>query len=69
MLCKTSFSKYDGPGNPTMIVQIGKMIIPNTLLDMGTAIKIITKETIEILGLTNLRPTPTISELVGRSKI
>jgi hypothetical protein len=46
MLGKTTLTKYDNPGNPIVTVQIIKMIIPNTLIDLGTAINIITKETI-----------------------
>jgi hypothetical protein len=51
MLGKTSLTKYDDPGNPTVTVQIGKMIIPNMLVDLWAAINIITKETIDFLDL------------------
>jgi hypothetical protein len=57
---KTTLVKYDDLGNPTVTVQIGKMIIPNTLIYLGTTINIITKETVEMLGLTNIIPTPTM---------
>jgi hypothetical protein len=69
MMGKTTLVKYDDHGNPTVTVHIGKMIIPNTLIDMGVAINIITKETTELLGLTNIIPTPIVLELVDRSKI
>jgi hypothetical protein len=69
MLGKTPLTKYDDHGNPTVIVQIEKMIIPYTLVDLCAAINIINKETIEFLGLTNLRPTPTMLELTNQSKI
>ena len=39
------------------------------LVDLGAAINVITIETVKKLGLTNLRPTPTILELADRSTI
>ena len=39
------------------------------LVDLGAAINVITIETVKKLGLTNLRPTPTILELVDRSTV
>ena len=53
-------AKYDDPGNPTIAVQIGSTQIPNVLVDLGAAINVMTIETVRKLGLTNLRPTPTI---------
>ena len=66
---KTLLSKYDDPGNPTVTVQIGNTQIPNVLVDLGTTVNVMTIETIQKLGLTNLRPTPTILELADRSTI
>ena len=40
MLGKYSPTKYDDPRNPTIIVQMRKTIIPNTLVDLGVAINI-----------------------------
>ena len=62
-------TKYDDPGNPTVTVQVGHTQIPNVLVDLGAAINVITIETVKKLGLTNLRPTPTILELADRSTI
>ena len=62
-------TKYDDPGNPTVTVQIGHTHIPNILVDLGVAINVITIETVRKLGITNLRLTPTILELVDRSTI
>ena len=62
-------TKYDDPGNPTVTVQIGHTQIPNVLVDLGVAINVITIETVRKLGLTNIRPTPTILELADRSTI
>ena len=66
---KTLLAKYDDPGNPTITVQIRHTQIPNVLVDLGAAINAITIETVRKLGLTNLRPTPTILELANRSTI
>ena len=50
-------------------MQIGHTQIPNVLVDLGAAINVMTIETIRKLGLTNLRPTPTILEWANRSTI
>ena len=42
---KTPLVKYGDPGHPTVIVQIGKMIISQVLVDLGAAINIMTLET------------------------
>ena len=62
-------AKYDDPGNPTVTVHIGHTQIPNVLVDLGAMINVMTIETIRKLGLTNLRPTPIVLELVDRSTI
>ena len=51
------------------MLQIGYMLIPNILVDLGVAINVMTIETVQKLGLTNLRPTPTILQLADRSTI
>ena len=66
---KTLLAKYDDPGNPTVTVQIGHTQIPNVLVYLGAAINVMTIETVRKLGLTNIRPTPTILELADRSTI
>ena len=66
---KNILAKYDDPGNPTVTVQIGNTQIPNVLVDLGATINVMTIETVRKLGLTNLRPTPTILELADRSTI
>ena len=57
---KTPLTKYDDLGNPTITVHIGDTQIPNVLVYLGTAIDVMTIEIVRKLGLTNLRPTPTI---------
>ena len=66
---KNPLVKYGDPGKPTIIVQIDLVSISNTLVDLGAAINIMTSETLKLLGLKNLRPTPTILELADRSTI
>jgi hypothetical protein len=61
---KTPLVKYGDPSNPTMTVQINQASILNTLVDLGATINIMTCETLKLLGLKNLRPTPKILELV-----
>lgn len=69
ILGKSSPSKYNDPGNPTIIVQMGETDIRNTLVKLGTTINIMTKETLEKIGITGLRLTPTVLELADPSTI
>jgi hypothetical protein len=48
---------------------MGEIVIPNTLVNLGTTINIMTKETLEHLGITGLRPTPTALDLSNQSTI
>jgi hypothetical protein len=62
--------KYGDPRHPTVSVQVGKMIIPRVLVDLGASINIMTLETLQLLQLQNeVRDTPTILELADRSTI
>ena len=62
--------KYGDPSYPTIIVQIGKTIIPQVLVDLGAAINIMTLETSQLLQLKKvIKDTPTILELVDHSTI
>ena len=45
MLGKVPPIKYGDPGHPTISVQIGKMIIPQVMVDLGSTINIMTLET------------------------
>jgi hypothetical protein len=70
MLGKTPPIKYGNPGNPTVIVKIGQTSIPHVLVDLGATINIMPIETIQLLQLRmQVRPTPTILELVDHSTI
>jgi len=61
--------KYIDPRNLVVSVQIGDILVLNVLIDLGVAINVMTKKTMEQLRLTHIRPTPTVLELVDRSKI
>jgi len=61
--------KYTDPGNPIVFVQIGDVLLSNVLIDLGEAINVMTKQTMDQLGLVHIRPTPIVLELEDRSKI
>ena len=52
-----------------IFVQIGDILVSNVLIDLGVAINVMTKKTMDQLGLVHIRPTPTVLELANRSKI
>jgi hypothetical protein len=60
MLGKVCISKYTDLGIPIVSVQINQMYIPNNLIDLGTSINVMTKETMEKHGLLNLIQTPNV---------
>jgi hypothetical protein len=51
MLKGVSKSKYSDPGSPIVNIQINRIIIPDTLIDLRDVLNVITRETIEDLGL------------------
>jgi hypothetical protein len=61
--------KYEDLGNPIVTVCIKGTYIPNTLIDLGAAINVMTLQTMRELSILNIRPTPTMLELADRSKI
>ena len=61
--------KYTNPANPVVSVQIGDVLVSNVLIDLGAAINVMTKKTMDQHGLVHIHPTPTMLELVDRSKI
>ena len=62
-------TKYGNPGNPIVTTYIKQILVPNTLVDQGVSINIMTVTTMEGLQLGNLRPPPISLELVDRSKV
>jgi len=60
MLGNVLIAKYDDPGNQSVDVKINNECITNALVNLDVAINIMTKETMEKQGLTNLRQTPIV---------
>ena len=60
---KPRLLKYGNTGNPIVTFYIKHIPVPNTLVDQGATINIMTAMTMEELQLGNLRPTPISLEL------
>ena len=69
LLGRESPVKYEDPGNPIVTVQISGHSFPNTLVDLGAAINILTTRACEKLGISSLEPTATLLKLADRSVI
>eukprot|EP00253_Pinus_taeda_P014105 PITA_14105 len=68
MLGQVICPKYLDPGSPVVDVHINGTIIPHTLIDLGDAINVMTKDTMLKLNLQgSLRKTSTILQLADRS--
>ena len=64
-----SMEKYTDPGNHVVSIQIGNVLVSNVLIYLEETINVMTKQTMDQLRLSHLRPTPTMLELADRSKI
>lgn len=69
MLENITILKYTNPRSPIVDVKINGTLIKNTLIDLGEIINVMTKETMQLLQLVNLRPTPIILQLTDRSTV
>jgi len=70
VLGKVICPNYLDPGSPIVDVHINGTIVPHTLIDLGAAINVMTKETMLKLNLQgSLRKTTTVLQLVGRSTV
>eukprot|EP00253_Pinus_taeda_P007789 PITA_07789 len=69
MMGKITMQKYVDPGSPIIKTHINGIEIPNTLIDLGAAINIMSRQTMEQLKLPNLLFTPTLLQLADRSVI
>jgi hypothetical protein len=69
ILCRQEPIKYADPGNPIVTVQIQGCSFPNTLVDLGAAINILTMETCNTLGFDSFEPTPIMLQLANRSVV
>ena len=64
------FPKYLDPGSPVVDVHFDGTIVPHTLIDLGDAINVMTKDTIlKMHPWRSLRKTMTVLHLADRSKI
>lgn len=66
MLGNIKFPKYTDLGSLVVDVKINGTLIKNNLIDLGIAINVMTKDTMQLLQLANLRPTQTVLQLVDR---
>ena len=64
-----SMEKYVDPSIPKVTTIINNIQIPNTLIDLGAAINVMTLETMRTLQLINLQHTTIVLELADRSKV
>lgn len=70
MLGQVIFPKYLDPGSPVVDVHINGTIIPHTLIDLGAAINVMTRDTMLKLNLQgSLRKTSTVLQLADRSTV
>ena len=69
LLGRESPVKYEDLRNPIVTLQISSHSFPNTLVDLGVAINILTTGACEKLGILALEPMTTLLELVDRSVI
>eukprot|EP00253_Pinus_taeda_P030537 PITA_30537 len=69
MMGKITMQKYVDPRSPIVKTTINGVEIPNTLIDLGAAINIMIRQTMEQLKLPNLLFTPTLLQLADRSII
>lgn len=66
---KVVIEKYGDPDSPVMTVKISNLPIENTLTDLGVVLNVMTKETMETLGLLGLRSAPTVLQFADHSTI
>eukprot|EP00253_Pinus_taeda_P018502 PITA_18502 len=70
MLGRVICLKYLDPGSPVVDVHINGTIIPHTLIDLGVAINVMTRDTMLKLNLhSSLRKTLTVLQLADRSTV
>ena len=69
MMGKITMQKYVDPGSPIVKTHSNGVEITNTLIDLGVAINIMSRNTMEQLKIPNLLFTPTLHQLANRSII
>jgi len=66
MMVKTTIQKYLDLGGPLAKTHINRTAIPNTLIDLGETINIMSKQIMDKLKLPNLQYTPTLLQLADK---
>ena len=70
MTDQSRIAKYTNPGSPVVTVIINNTAIGNTLIDLGSALNMMTTVVSEVLQLGHfLRPTPSILELEDHTMV
>ena len=64
--CKTPV-KYEDPGCPTILVNIGGTCVEKALLDLGASVNLLPYSVYTQLGLGELKPTTITLSLVNRT--
>jgi hypothetical protein len=62
-------SKYSDPRNPVVTIEINCVSLPNTLIDLGAEIYVMSVNTMKTLQLDHIRPTQTLLELADKPVI
>ena len=57
------------PGAPTINVSIDRVLISRVQIDEGSSVNLMTADTMEKLGLTNLLPTELLLRMADHSKV
>lgn len=70
MLGQVIYPKYLDPRSPVVDVHINGAIVPHTLIDIGAAITVMTKDTMQKLNIQgSLRKTTTVLQLADCSTV
>jgi hypothetical protein len=69
MLGKVVTTKNTNIDSPIVDVYINNICIPNTLIDLGATINVMTRETKKKLKLTNLHQNGTVLQMANQSTI
>lgn len=69
MLGKVLIPKYSDPGSPIVKIVINGTQIKNALVDLGATINVMTKDIMQKLNITILKPTPTVLQLADSSTV
>ena len=69
MMGKIAIPKYLDPTDPVVKIHINGIEIQNTLIDLGVAINIMSRQIMDKMKLPNLLFTPTLLQLADRSVI